>query len=121
MHFVLSTVPHSLQWLVFLAFDSHCSHMLNIVSLLHLSQKYVGNSAWTNPASKALWKDLILPPSLPIGNSVCGSPSSFLTFAFSGLPILAPIKVPDLSLSFTGETKFITPKASSDSEFLNLP
>lgn len=62
----------------------------------------MAKSAFIFPSSIAAWKLLSLPPSSPTGNSVCGLPVSSLCFAFSGLPIRAPMNVPHLSLILTG-------------------
>src|SRR3989338_3496820 len=119
-HFDFSTRPHLSQCAIFCVFVSHCSQTPSMVSFLQFSQKYIGSSASIIPISRALWNDLILPPCLPTGNIVCGSPSSFLVLAFSGLPILAPINVPDLSLIFISDMEFILSSTSSTGEFLYL-
>src|SRR3989344_169864 len=121
MHFAPSTYPQILQQCISFVFESHWSHFAKTVSRLQFKQMYEGNSDSTKPVSSALWNDLILPPSFPIGNKVCGSPSIFLTFAFSGRPILAPMKVPDLSFSFISDIEFIISSASSFSDLWNCP
>src|SRR3989344_2290765 len=107
LHSAVSCGPHMLQRNFFFVFLSQSSHTENIVSFSHFSHKYIGKSAVMPPCSNAAWTHLSLPPSLPTGKSMCGLPFSFLIFAFSGLPILEPMNVPDLSRSFTEEILLI--------------
>src|SRR3989344_2548245 len=111
LHSLSLTSPHMLQKNLFSVFPPQVSQTLNIVSFSHDSHSYNGNSAVIFPASKALWKHLSLPPSSPIGNNVWGLPVSCLIFAFSGLPILAPINVP--ALSRTGNADIVLTKSKT--------
>src|SRR3989344_8046376 len=82
-------------------------HLKEIVSFLQVLQYLIGKSAVIFFSPRAATKLLSLPPSSPTGNKVWGDPFYFLIFAFSGLPILAPINVPAVSLISIGEIKLI--------------
>src|SRR3989338_1185582 len=78
--------------------------------MLHSSQLYVGKSDVIVFLLIASLKLLNRPPSFPTGNNTTGVPFIFLSFAFSGRPILVPINVPDLSRCLTGDFELICAK-----------